>query len=66
MVNAGYRKEADAEGNEKGVVLSDCWQLNLKTYAWSKASRAPCGPALGPDGDPQSVLLLPSRCDASQ
>lgn len=33
----GYRKEADEEGNEKGVVLSDCWQLNLKTYAWSKA-----------------------------
>lgn len=37
----GYRKEADDDGNEKGVVLSDCWQLNLKNYAWSKARRTP-------------------------
>ena len=43
---AGYRKEPGEDGVETGVVLSDCWALELKGYTWERVKKA--GVAPGP------------------
>ncbi len=41
---AGYRKEAAEDGDERGVVLSDCWALELNSYTWERVKRAGIAP----------------------
>lgn len=38
----GYFKDSagDPEGSDRGVVFSDLWVLDLKTWQWDKVSRA--------------------------
>jgi hypothetical protein len=41
---AGYRKEPADDGDERGVVLSDCWALELSSYTWERVKRAGIAP----------------------